>query len=146
MRGVVTLVAACVLLSAAGSAEARSGFPWRERTSAYGHLSLSFTVDRITVGANRWSAALTIRNWDVALALHEDFALVTARGGQLPVTRAVPPLPETFGARSTWRGTIGGPGVPPHGSSVRLRLGTFRAVTAPNLFIRYVTRHAYDVP
>jgi hypothetical protein len=146
MKALCALVGSCVLLTLAGSAAAGGGFPWRERASTYGHLSVSFTVDRISVGPRGWSAGVTMRNWDIALRLDEDVALVVDGGRALPATRFEPALRRVFPVRGSWRGILGGPQLPPHGSVVRLRLGTFRAVMAPNLVLRHVTRHAYRVP
>ncbi|MGE5273893.1 MAG: hypothetical protein ACM3QU_09075 [Verrucomicrobiota bacterium] len=146
MRVALALGLMSLALLLPASAAAGDGFPWRERASSYGHLSVTFVVDRIVVGPRGWSAVLEMHNWDIDLALHDDFALLVDGRRVLPATRARPPLPVRLGVRAAWRGTISGTRRPPHGSTVRLRLGTFRAEIAPNLILRHVTRHVYRVP
>jgi hypothetical protein len=149
MRIAYAIAAGWALLALPGSASADTiPLRWTERASAYGHLSLTFTVDRLRIDRDGWSASLAIRNWDIVLSVHQHFALLVsekagATGGRaLVATNVQPPLPRVLPVRDVWRGTIGGPGVPEKGMYIRLRLGTFRAVIAPNLFIRYVTRHS----
>jgi hypothetical protein len=151
MTGACAAAAAVVALALPTGPGADAPPPWQERAVAYGHLSLTFTIERLSIGARSWSAALAIRNWDITLSVHEDFALIVS-GDRAGTTRRVfratrirPALPAVLDVRDTWRGTIAGPGRPAKGSYVRLRLGTFRAVIAPNLFIRHVTRRTYTV-
>jgi hypothetical protein len=151
----VLAVALCLagVLRLPGASATTAPLGWTERAVAYGHLSITFRIDRLVLEKRSWSATMAMRNWDIALSVDERFALLasSARSGTaeirtLPVTRVQPALPRVLGVRQGWHGTIGGRGSPPRGSYLRLRLGVFHAVIAPNLVIRHVTRHTYRLP
>ena len=151
MKLACVAVAGVALALPAGAAARDVPLHWTERASTYGHLSVTFTVERLRIDRRGWSATLGIRNWDIELSVRPEFALLasTRAAGEAPLvlraTRATPPLPRVLTVRGTWTGAIGGPGEPPRGTYLRLRLGTFRAVIAPNLVLRHVTRHAYHL-
>jgi hypothetical protein len=154
LRLVLVVLAACALAVAAAAREAAPPVVvpvgWREVHTGFGkHLVFHYRVETLTLGRGRWQARVWLRNdTNLRIALHRNFALLAEPhgGGPRLVFRASafsPDPPRVLGFLAAWRGEVAGRGVPPHGTSLRLRFGTMSAVILPNHRITHVTRHAH---
>jgi hypothetical protein len=146
-----TLVAAAALLAAPALAD--DG--WNETATAHGKPLMSFTVDRVSIGAMRWSAHVSFRNLSPrTVSVGNDFGLFVYRKARFaPTTR-----PEAFGRATSfskrrpmrlkpgasWSGTIAGPG---HAKITgigyaRILFGPFTGLPAGPTPFLWITRHS----
>lgn len=123
---------------------------WIEPISAYSrHLVVTVRVGTLTIERGRWSATISIRNeGDVRIGLRNRFALLA---GPYPTgwpdvvlpAAGSSTLPRVLELRARWSGVVGGRGVPPRSTYLRLRLGEFAIAMQPNLHLTVVSRHAW---
>jgi urease beta subunit len=118
-----TVLATTVVLATLLALPALASPAWRETATVKGKPLMSFTVDKVSIGSQRWSAHVSFRNLSKrTVRVGNDFGLIVYRKATIePNTR-----PEAFGRATSfstprplrlepgasWSGTIAGPGRP----------------------------------
>jgi hypothetical protein len=134
---------------------ALAGLGWSETALADGKPLMSFSVDKLSIGAKRWSAHVSFRNLSHrTVRVGNDFGLaVYSKARIVPMSR-----PEAFGRATSfstprptrlrpgasWSGTIAGPGRPKVSGLgfARILFGPFTGLPAGPTPFLWITDHS----
>ena len=146
---VLAVVSALALAATASAETIRLG--WVEKLDKGPTTRMTFRVGELRTTGKAWSATVEIVNRGTAVVAISgsqfgvvEYATSTEFKRSLRALRADtfrPPLPARLAPGKSWKGTVGGPGVPDDRQYVRLVFGAFTSGLAPTPFT-WITDHA----
>jgi hypothetical protein len=135
---------------------------WTERLpNDFGFLPMTFKVTSVALGKNAWAVRATVTNrskttirvvpptdtspqqfgFGLSFAHHGCPRGVTCGLDVLRATYAKPALPRALPPGGSWRGTFGGPKLPPKGQGIGVTFGYF--YVSRNQKYSFVTQHEF---